>query len=89
MLRTRVVASVIAVAGLLTLGSAAPAMVGAAALLIVRIAVPLIGLDPRQPILVRDAVISSLSGMFALMVAFSASCGRRGWCPASVRVPSR
>jgi Protein of unknown function (DUF4239) len=49
------------------------AMVGAAALLIVRIAVPLIGLDPRQPILVRDAVISSLSGMFALMVAFSAS----------------
>jgi hypothetical protein len=49
------------------------ALVGAAVLLVVRLAVRLIGLDPRQPILIRDAVISSLSAIFALMVAFSAS----------------
>jgi hypothetical protein len=49
------------------------AAVGVAVLLIVRFAVRLIGLDPRQPILIRDAVISSLSAIFALMVAFSAS----------------
>jgi hypothetical protein len=49
------------------------AVVGGAVLLTVRLAVRLIGLDPRQPILIRDAVISSLSAIFALMVAFSAS----------------
>jgi hypothetical protein len=49
------------------------AVVGASLLLIVRLAVRLIGLDPRQPILVRDAVIGGLSGIFALMVAFSAA----------------
>jgi hypothetical protein len=49
------------------------AVVGAAVLLIVRLAVRLIGLDSSQPILIRDAVISSLSAIFALMVAFSAA----------------
>jgi Protein of unknown function (DUF4239) len=49
------------------------AMVGAVVILIVRLAVRLIGLDTTQPILIRDAVISSLSAIFALMVAFSAS----------------
>jgi Protein of unknown function (DUF4239) len=49
------------------------AVVGASLILVVRLAVRLLGLDPRQPILIRDAVISSLSGMFALMVAFSAA----------------
>jgi hypothetical protein len=49
------------------------AVVGALALLVVRGSVRLIGLDPRQPILIRDAVISGLSAIFALMVAFSAS----------------
>jgi Protein of unknown function (DUF4239) len=42
-------------------------------LLSIRLTVRLIGLDPRQPILIRDAVISSLSAIFALMVAFSAA----------------
>jgi AraC-like DNA-binding protein len=49
------------------------ALVGATVILIVRLGVRAIGIDPSQPILVRDAVIGSLSGMFALMVAFSAS----------------
>src|ERR1700749_2512934 len=49
------------------------AVVGALVLLIVRLTVRMIGIDSTQPILVRDAVISSLSAMFALMVAFSAS----------------
>jgi hypothetical protein len=49
------------------------AVVGAVVILIVRLAVRLIGLDPSQPILIRDAVISSLGAIFALMVAFSAS----------------
>jgi Protein of unknown function (DUF4239) len=49
------------------------AVAGVAVLLIVRLAVRLIGLDPRQPILIRDAVIASLSAIFALMVAFSAA----------------
>jgi hypothetical protein len=48
-------------------------VVGATVILIVRLAARLIGLDPSQPILIRDAVISSLSAIFALMVAFSAS----------------
>jgi hypothetical protein len=45
------------------------AMVGAVVILIVRLAVRLVGLDTSQPILIRDAVISSLSAIFALMVA--------------------
>jgi pilus assembly protein TadC len=49
------------------------AVVGVLVILIVRLAVRLIGLDTSQPILIRDAVISSLSAIFALMVAFSAS----------------
>jgi hypothetical protein len=49
------------------------AAVGALVLIIVRFAVRMIGIDSGQPILIRDAVISSLSAMFALMVAFSAS----------------
>jgi Protein of unknown function (DUF4239) len=49
------------------------AVVSALILLTVRLAVGLIGLDTRQPILIRDAVISGLSAIFALMVAFSAA----------------
>jgi hypothetical protein len=49
------------------------AVVGASVLLSVRLAVRLIGLDPGQPILIHDALIGSLSAIFALMVAFSAA----------------
>jgi hypothetical protein len=49
------------------------AVVGAVMLFVVRLAVRLIGLNPREPILVRDVVIGSLSAIFALMVAFSAA----------------
>jgi Protein of unknown function (DUF4239) len=49
------------------------AVVGELVILIVRLTVRAIGIDPSRPILVRDAMISSLSAMFALMVAFSAS----------------
>jgi hypothetical protein len=48
-------------------------VVGAAVLIVVRLTVRLIGLPPNSPLLIRDALISSLSAMFALMVAFSAA----------------
>ena len=49
------------------------AVLGAAVQLVVRLAVRVVGLDPHQPILLRDSVVSSLSAIFALMVAFSAA----------------
>jgi hypothetical protein len=48
-------------------------VVGAAVLIAVRLAVRLMGIDPSRQLQIRDAVIGSLSAMFALMVAFSAA----------------
>ena len=52
---------------------AAAAAVGTLVVIAVRSAVRLIGVDADQPIPIRDALISSLSAIFALMVAFSAA----------------
>jgi hypothetical protein len=49
------------------------AVVGASVLLIIRLAVKALRLEPSEPILIRDSVINFLSAIFALMVAFSAS----------------
>jgi hypothetical protein len=46
---------------------------GALVLVAVRLTVHLLGMAPTQPLPVRDALIGSLSAMFALMVAFSAA----------------
>src|SRR5205823_5557802 len=48
-------------------------VVGAAVLIVVRLTVRLMGIEPTRQLLIRDALISSLSAMFALMVAFSAA----------------
>jgi hypothetical protein len=50
-------------------GFAASALV----LITVRVTVHLLCIRPSQPLHIRDALISSLSAMFALMVAFSAA----------------
>jgi hypothetical protein len=47
--------------------------VGAVVLIAVRLTVRLMGVASTRPLLIRDALISSLSAMFALMVAFSAA----------------
>jgi hypothetical protein len=49
------------------------ALTGAMVMFIVRLAVRLTGIDPNRPIEISNGVISSVSAMFALMVAFSAS----------------
>jgi hypothetical protein len=49
------------------------AVVGAVVLVAVRTTVRLLGIAPTQALPVRDALISSLSAIFALMVAFSAA----------------
>ena len=46
---------------------------GALVLVAVRLAVHLLGIAPTRPLPIRDALIGSLSAMFALMVAFSAA----------------
>ena len=46
---------------------------GVLVLIAVRVSVHLLGIAPIQPLPVRDALIGSLSAMFALMVAFSAA----------------
>jgi hypothetical protein len=46
---------------------------GALVLIAVRVTVHLLDLDSSHPLPIRDALISSLSAMFALMVAFSAA----------------
>jgi Protein of unknown function (DUF4239) len=46
---------------------------GALVLVAVRVTVRLLGLDPSNALPIRDALIGSLSAMFALMVAFSAA----------------
>ncbi len=46
---------------------------GALVLVTVRVTVRVLGIAPTQPLPIRDALISSLSAMFALMVAFSAA----------------
>jgi hypothetical protein len=46
---------------------------GALVLVAVRVTVHLLDLDSSHPLPIRDALISSLSAMFALMVAFSAA----------------
>src|SRR5260221_5657368 len=50
-------------------GFAASALV----LITVRVTVHLLRIDPSKPLPIRDAVITSLSTMFALMVAFAAA----------------
>jgi hypothetical protein len=46
---------------------------GALVLVAVRVTLRLVGLDPSNPLPIRDVLIGSLSAMFALMVAFSAA----------------
>jgi len=46
---------------------------GALVLVAVRVTVHLLGIGPTQSLPIRDALIGSLSAMFALMVAFSAA----------------
>jgi hypothetical protein len=46
---------------------------GALVLIGVRVTVSLLRIAPTRPLPIRDALISSLSAMFALMVAFSAA----------------
>src|ERR1700722_17521955 len=48
-------------------------LTGAMVMFIERLAVRLTGIDPNRPIEISNGVISSVSAMFALMVAFSAS----------------
>ena len=49
------------------------AAAGALVLVTVRVTVRVLGIAPTQPLPIRDALISSLSAMFALMVTFSAA----------------